>query len=215
VNVPSLDAETRAKLAPLLFLAEKLGKFQALYTLGRPAQLDITYQGDLGITDTYPITAAIVCGFLSPKVENVNMISAPSTLKDHGIVSNEMRSPEPSDYGFHISVKVTTDAETVTVGGTLFGQDDPRICFIDHFRMDAVPKGWMVVCINHDKPLVLGHVTTIIGESGVNIANLTLGRDEPGGMATTLLNLDGPLDEDTMKRVRALENVRQVRLVNL
>lgn len=215
VNVPSLDAETRAKLAPLLFLAEKLGKFQALYTQGRPVRIDIAYHGDLGITDTYPITAAIVTGFLSPNVETVNMVSAPSILRDHGIVSNETRSPEPSDYGFHIAVTVETESETVTVGGTLFGDDDPRICFIDHVRMDAVPKGWMVICMNNDKPLVLGRVTTIIGESGVNIANLTLGRDKPGGMASTLINLDGPLDEKTLSKIRALENVRQVRLVNL
>jgi len=215
VNVPSLDAETSAKLAPLLFLSEKLGKFQALYTQGRPSQIDIAYHGDLGVTDTYPITAAIICGFLSPKVEAVNMISAGSVLKDHGIVSNEMRSPEPSDYGFHIAVTVKTDEETVTVGGTLFGEDDPRICFIDHVRMDAVPKGWLVICMNNDKPLVLGRVTSIIGESGVNIANLTLGRDKPGGMASTLINVDGPISEDTLKKIRALENVRQVRLINL
>jgi D-3-phosphoglycerate dehydrogenase len=215
VNVPSLDAETRAKLAPLLFLAEKLGKFQALYTQGRPIRIDIAYHGDLEIADTYPITAAIVTGFLSPNMETVNMVNAPSVLKDHGIVSNETRSPEPSDYDFHIAVTVQTDAETVTVGGTLFGDDDPRICFIDHVRMDAVPKGWMVICMNNDKPLVLGRVTTIIGESGVNIANLTLGRDKPGGMASTLINLDSPLNEATLGKIRALENVRQVRLVNL
>jgi D-3-phosphoglycerate dehydrogenase len=126
-----------------------------------------------------------------------------------------MRSPEPSDYGFHIALTVKTDVETVTVGGTLFGDDDPRICFIDHVRMDAVPAGWMVVCMNADKPLVLGRVTTIIGEAGVNIANLTLGRDKPGGMASTLINIDSPLDNATLEKIRALENVRQVRLVNL
>jgi len=215
VNVPSLDAETRAKLSPLLYLGEKLGLFQSHYTEGRPSSVDIVYQGDIGITDTFPVTASILCGFLQPKVETVNMISAPSLLKDHGITSNETHSADPSDYGFHIEVAVTTDKETVRVGGTLFGEDDPRICFIDSARMDAVPEGWMVVCSNEDKPLVLGRVTSTIGEAGVNIANLTLGRDVPGGKASTLINLDGPLEEAVLEKLRAIPHVNQVRLVNL
>ncbi len=215
VNVPSLDAETRAKLGPILFLGEKLGKFHALYTKGRPAEILIAYHGDPGFTDTYPVTAAIICGFLTPTLETVNMVSAPSVLKDHGIVSSESRSPEQSDYDFHIEVTVRTDQETVKVGGTLFGGDDPRICFIDNVRMDAEPKGWMVICMNEDKPLVLGRITTIIGEAKVNIANLTLGRDKPGGVASTLINLDGPLDEATLGKIRQSQHVRQVRLINL
>ena len=38
--------------------------------------MKIEYMGDLGVTDTYPITAAIICGFLKPIVEAVNMVSA-------------------------------------------------------------------------------------------------------------------------------------------
>lgn len=215
VNVPSLDSETRAQLQPLLYLATKLGRFQSLYTEGRPSALEIEYSGDLGVTDTYPITAAILMGFLEPMVETVNMVSAPTLLKDHGISSTETRCPEKSGYAFQIAVTVVTDVERVTVAGTLFGNDDPRICSINDTRMDAVPDGWMVVCLNDDRPLVLGRVTTLIGEAKVNIANMTLGRQEPGGTAYTLINLDGPLDDDVLTRIEQVEHVKKVRLVRL
>lgn len=215
VNAPSLDSKTREELAPLLYLAEKLGLFQARYTVGRPEAIEIEYCGEFGLTDTYPVTSAILMGFLSPKVESVNMVSAPSMFKDHGISIRETRSPETSDFGFQINVTVITDEETVTVGGTLYGDDDPRICIIDGTRMNAVPEGWMVICMNEDKPLVIGRITTIIGEAKVNIANLTLGRDAPGGGASTLINLDGPLDEETIEEIRRLSHVKRVRQVNL
>src|SRR5690554_2881044 len=113
------------------------------------------------------------------------MVNPPSILTDAGMVSNGLGSAEASDCAAHIAVTLKTDQETVTVGGTLFGGDsDPRICFIDNVRMDAVPNGWIVICMNEDKPLVLGRITTIIGEAKVNIANLTLGRDKPGGVAS-------------------------------
>ncbi len=215
VNVPSLDSETRAALAPMLYLAEKLGRFQALYTLGRPESIDIEYCGDLDIADTHPILSAILTGFLTPKVEMVNVVNATSLLRDHGIVSSETRSPGVSDYAFQINVTVVTDQETVTVAGTLFGDGDPRICTIDGTRMDAVPEGWMVIAMNEDEPLVLGNITTIIGEAKVNIANLTLGRDVRGGHATTLINIDAPLEEETLEKLRQVPHVNRVRLVNL
>lgn len=215
VNVPSLDGETRETMRPLLHLAERLGKFQSSYTEGRPKELEIEYCGDLGVTDTYPITASILTGFLKPIVESVNMVSAPSLMQDHGIVVSETRCPEESDYAFQIKVKVVTDDETVSIAGTLFGREDPRFCSIDETRMDAVPEGWVLVFSNEDKPLVIGKVTTVIGESGVNIANMTLGRDERGGHATTLINLDAPLDEATLEKVRALPNILRARQVFL
>jgi D-3-phosphoglycerate dehydrogenase len=215
VNVPSLDSDMRAKLQPLLYLGSKLGRFLSLYQDGRPTTLAIDYCGELGVTDTYPVTSSILVGFLEPKVETVNMVSAPVIMKDHGISVQETRCPEESDYAFQIKVRVDSDEESVTVAGTLFGDDDPRICSIDETRMDAVPTGWMVVCRNEDKPLVIGRVTTIIGESGVNIANMTLGRDEQGGNAITLINLDGPLDESTLGKLRNASHVNEVRLLNL
>ena len=215
VNVPSLDSEMREKLRPVLYLAGKLGRFLSLYAEGRPSGIEILYSGDLGVTDTYPITSAILAGFLEPMVESVNMVSAPSILRDHGISSSETRKAEVSDYAFEIRAQVVTDAETVTVSGTLFGEDDPRICSIDDTRMDAVPEGWMVVCMNDDKPNVIGRITTLIGEASVNIANMTLGRNELGGQASTLINLDGPLESEALEKMLQITHVNKVRQVNL
>lgn len=215
VNVPSLDSETRAQLQPLLFLAARLGRFHSLYMDGTPQSIEVEYSGDLGITDTYPVTAAIIEGFLAPQVEAVNMVNAGAVLRDHGITMKETRSATDSDYAFRIQVTVCTDAECNTVSGTLFGDDDPRLCDINGTRMDAIPSGWMAVCNNDDKPMVLGRICTVIGESGVNIANLTLGRDTAGGHATTIINLDGPLDEGTLEKLASIEHVNTVRQVNL
>jgi len=215
VNVPSLDKETREKLGPLMSLAEKLGRFQSLYIEGRPSSIEIAYSGDMGVADTYAITTAAIIGFLQPKVESVNQVSAPTLLADRGISSSEVRIPDDTSFGFQIKVTVTTDQETSQIAGTLYDNIDPRICSIGGTRMDAVPEGWMVVSVNEDKPLVLGRLTSVIGEAKVNIANLTLGRDEEGGRALTLINIDSPLDDDALDKLRGLEHVNQIRQVQL
>ena len=215
VNVPSLDSETRKELQPLLYLAERLGLFQSLFTKGRPKSIEIEYVGDLGVADTYPITAAVICGFLKPMVEATNMVSAPSQLQERGVEVSEKRSAISSSYAFEIGVTVVTDQETHNARGTLFNREDPRICTIDGMRVDAKPEGYMLVCANEDKPLIIGRVCTLIGEAGVNIANLMLGRDEKGGHAMTVLNLDAPLDEAVLQKCRQVPHVKEVRLVAL
>lgn len=215
VNVPSLDAKMRKKLKPLLYLGERLGQFLASYMEGAPDSIDIEYHGDVGVRDTYPITASILTGFLTPIVDSVNVVSAPSLLEEHGIDFSETRKAKPSDYAFQILVRVKTDQESHSVAGTLFGEQDPRICGINGFRVDAVPEGWMLICMNEDKPSVLGHVALTIGESGANIANLVLGRDEPGKKATTVLNLDGPISDDILNKIQHIPHVEYARLVEL
>jgi D-3-phosphoglycerate dehydrogenase len=215
VNVPSLDGETRKTLAPVLYLAERLGRFQSSFPKGKPFKMEIEYSGELGVKDTYAITTSIMKGFLSPLVETVNMVSAPFIMESYGIACTETRALKAPDYAFEIGVTVTTNEETHRVAGTLFGKHDPRICSIDGMRVDAKPEGWMLVCMNEDRPLIIGRVGCIIGEAGINIANLMLGRDAQGGRALTVLNLDAPLDDAVMDKIMRVPHVTDVRLVAL
>jgi D-3-phosphoglycerate dehydrogenase len=73
----------------------------------------------------------------------------------------------------------------------------------------------MVVCVNEDVPLVLGRIATTIGEAGVNIANLALGRKAQGGQAVTALNIDGPINPAVLHRLRALPHVIEARMVEV
>jgi D-3-phosphoglycerate dehydrogenase len=143
------------------------------------------------------------------------MISAPLQLQARGVEVSEKRSPIASSYAFEIGVTVTTDEETHNVRGTLFNKTDPRICTINGMRVDAKPEGYMLVCTNEDKPLIIGRVCTAIGDAGVNIANLMLGRADRGGQAVTVLNLDSPLDEATLKKCIEVPHVTEVRQVAL
>jgi D-3-phosphoglycerate dehydrogenase len=215
VNVPSLDSETRQQLRPLLYLAERIGRFQALYTEGVPRGIEIEYIGDLEVNDTYPITAAVLTGFLTPHVESVNMVSAPAQLKVRGITASEKRSAEPSDYVFEISVRLETDKQAHTIVGTLFSNSDPVICSIDGMRVDARPEGYMLLCENEDVPMMIGRIATLIGQAGINIANLVLGRDKRGGKALTVLNVDQPVPEETLLAIREIPHVLSARTLDL
>ena len=49
-----------------------------------------------------------------------------------------------------------------------------------------------------------------MGEAGVNIATLNLGRDKPGGDAICMVAVDEPVSEEVMAKIRALPQVVRV-----
>jgi len=68
----------------------------------------------------------------------------------------------------------------------------------------------MLFIRNADKPGFIGRFGTVMGEAGVNIATLNLGRDKPGGDAICMVAVDEPVSEEVMARIRALPQVVRV-----
>ena len=56
--------------------------------------------------------------------------------------------------------------------------------------MEAAAEGVLFLMNNVDKPGMVGYIGSLMGEHQVNIANMSLNRDEEGGEALMLLNLD-------------------------
>ena len=52
-----------------------------------------------------------------------------------------------------------------------------------------------------DVPGVIGRVGTLLGEAGVNIANMTVSRNREGGKALMVLSLDAPATTDVLARL--------------
>ena len=65
-----------------------------------------------------------------------------------------------------------------------------RITEINGFRIEAAPRGRMLVMHNRDVPGVIGRVGTILGEQGINISAFHLGRRERGGEAMAVIEID-------------------------
>ena len=49
-----------------------------------------------------------------------------------------------------------------------------------------------------DRPGVIGAIGTILGEAGINIADMRVGRQEKGGEALMCLTVDASLDADVL-----------------
>jgi D-3-phosphoglycerate dehydrogenase len=75
--------------------------------------------------------------------------------------------------------------------------------------------GVMLLFTHRDVPGLIGFIGTIFGKHGVNIAQMTVGRQQPGGEAIAVLNLDSPPPEEALREVRTHEKISHVTVAKL
>lgn len=213
-NYPCLEAEVCKILNPYINLGEKLGMFAAQLVEGRFQELVINYSGEITKYDLSPVTMALAKGVLEPILkETVNFVNAVSLLKERGIKLRESKSAQEGEFVNLVQLEIKTDKEIKKVFGTLSSNKQPRIVKIDDYYLELYPIGEMVFIRNSDKLGLIGSLGTLMGKSGINIAAMTFGRDEQGGKAISVLNVDSQVSPEIQDKIRELENILTVKVI--
>ncbi|WP_290812586.1 phosphoglycerate dehydrogenase [Halovivax sp.] len=215
LNAPSIDETAFPRLEPYVNIAETAGKVAAQLLEGRMESVEISYEGEIAEEDVEFVTASALKGVFEPLEWQVNAVNAPQIAEDRGVDVTESKSRQAEDFQSLVSVTVSDGAEEISVDGTLFAGDDPRIVRIDGYRVDAIPHGKMVVTRNTDEPGVIGLIGTVMGAHGVNIAGMFNAREAHGGEALTVYNVDGEVPDAAREELEADERIIGVRYITL
>jgi D-3-phosphoglycerate dehydrogenase len=216
VNFPALTPKMVEILHPYLVLGEKLGSFLAQITAEAPLEVQVEYSGEIIEYDIAPATAAVLRGLLSPFLESaVNYVNAPHIARERGIRIVESRSSRPSDFLNAVVVRVVGATSSNLVEGAVFSNKAVRLVRVNDFYLEAVPEGYILVLHNRDVPGVVGAVGTLLGQRGINIAGLELGRERVGGMAISLIHVDGQVPPEVLAELRTLEPIVSAQLIRL
>jgi D-3-phosphoglycerate dehydrogenase len=218
VNMAAISAKEVEGLKPYLDLGYRLGLFLAQLTRGAAVKsATLTYQGDAASRPTKLITNAFTCGLLKHALEDVNIINAELMARDRGISITETKSNISADFASMISVSLGTTEGDRQAAGTIFGNEFLRLVRLNEYQMDAYLDGLMLVYRHKDVPGLIGAIGTAFGKHQVNISRMALGRakNQPGGDATAILNLDNEPSEAALKDVSSHPDVTGVQLVKL
>jgi len=216
VNVPSVSPELLQVLRPYLTLGEKLGSLHAQMAAALPEEVQVEYRGDVTQYNVAPLTLAVLKGLLSPVMEfAVNYVNAPILARERGMKIVESKGEEATDFASSIIVRAKDGKETLEVEGAIFAAKHPRIVRVNSFYLEAVPEGYILVLQNKDVPGVVGAVGTILGNHGLNIAGMELGRSEKGGNAISFTHVDEAVSKKALDELRALPQIVSATLVKL
>jgi D-3-phosphoglycerate dehydrogenase / 2-oxoglutarate reductase len=198
-----------------LHLAERLGRVAVALTGAGIEGLRFEYHGGIAEHDTRALTLAGLKGAFSAVVhEPVTFVNAPLIAEERGIAVEESKSSQSLDYVNLVEVRAVAKGETVSVAGVLVGKrDTERLVRVYGYDIDMAFADSMVFFRYEDRPGVVGIVGTLLGDGGVNIANMQVGRQTEGGEALMALAVDTPIPEATLVRITEQARLRDARLV--
>ncbi|MDQ4019787.1 MAG: ACT domain-containing protein, partial [Actinomycetota bacterium] len=106
--------------------------------------------------------------------------------------------------------------QPVTVAGTTMGRDQrPQLVRALGFELDIELDRLMLFAVNDDTPGMIGRLGTILGEAGVNIANMGVSRNRREARALMALSLDSAPPPEVLERIRGEPGFVDARLVVL
>lgn len=222
VNAPAIAAEDLAFLAPYMDLAERMGRFLAQRTAAPLRKLEVTFEGHLAERDTRPLTLALLVGVLSVGREDaVNFVNAPSIAEERDL---RVLEGHQSDAGaFQSLIKVRASCQggepSFLVSGTVFGHR-PRFVRLDDLHVDLAPEGHMLITTHDDVPGVVGLLGAALGEAGLNIRRVELGKparraDDPDAPASGFLVVDREPSAELLAVLAGLAPIRAVEVIHM
>jgi D-3-phosphoglycerate dehydrogenase len=216
INMPSIDPKDLITLRPYLDLCHRLGSFARQSAPENVSSIHITFWGGIIDFDVVPLTRAVQKGWLAGIAgdEGVNDVNAPHKIKSLGIKVEVTKSSSSVDYNELVEVKTTaSDGAENSVSGTLLGKaNDPRIVEVDGNAIEVRPVDLLLVVRNVDKPGIVGKLGKILGDHGVNIANMSLSRADCGELALTICELDEEPDQAVLGLLEAEPDIREARI---
>lgn len=211
VNVDA--AEANETLRPFLPLAERLGRlFASLVanSLGTdaPAAFEVCTEGDIAGYDTRIVTLAAMKGFFGAAAdEPVTYVNAPQLAQQRGIEVREVHCATSADF---VNL-VTLRSAGHSLSGTLVGRrSEQRIVMVDDHHFDVPPAEHMLMVKNDDRPGVIGTVGTLLGNAGVNIADMDVGRAAVPGTAVMLIAPTVMVPAEVIAELRAAPGITSV-----
>ncbi|MCP1145876.1 phosphoglycerate dehydrogenase [Lysinibacillus endophyticus] len=216
VNMPSIPKELLAQVEPFFDLAEKLGAFLSQVTTEPVKEINLSYAGEVANYDVRPLTSNALKGLLKKNHgEHVNDVNARYLSERIGVKINEHKTTTAKGFTNLITVEIKTENEVHTVAGTLLNGLGARIVKVEGYVVDVVPQGHLLYIKNTDKPGAIGRVATKLAEKEINIATMQVGRDQVGGTAVMMLTVDNEVTAEDLAYVSQLENIDEVKAINL
>ncbi len=207
LNMPRIDKVTYQEVSPYFELCEKLGSFISQSVNGKIKDLEIIYSGEIAKIDNLDIlTRTVIKGAVNPFLSSpVNTVNSTIVAKERGINITEGRKTNAKGYESLIKVKAKSKSDEFSAEGTTL--HEARILKVNDYWVDVIPKGHMFIAKYEDIPGSIGSIGTKLGEYGVNIGIMQVGRDEKGGRAIMVLTLDKEIPNDVIKEIQNLDNV--------
>jgi len=214
LNLAYKESELPAFMKPFLELSQKIGYLAAQINIGNIKSLKIAAEGDVA-EHLEPLTTFALVGSLKDSMgEKINYVNAEFVARERAIDVQSLKVGNLSEYKNKIELTLTTDKESVVIGGTVFDDGIEKIVHVNKIKLDFKPKGRMIFISNSDKPGVIADISNTLAKNSINIADFRLGRAEHGDAFAVVL-VDEAISKEVLKELEDIKNCNSVSYATL
>lgn len=221
VNLPPLapgEWEAAGRLAPL---AEILGRVYAQAIGGPIADVGFAFEGEGGERLVDVLALASLVGLLAETAgQPLNLVNARQEAERRGIrlrtgVARRRAPLAVTEMAVSVRQGGKRNATEHTVGGYVDPAGGFHLSDLEGFPLDLAPAAHMLLTRHKDVPGMVGRVGSALGEAGVNIAGMQVGRARKGGPAVMVVTLDAAAPPSVVEALRKLAGIEDARAVTL
>ncbi|MGH1501957.1 MAG: phosphoglycerate dehydrogenase [Acidimicrobiales bacterium] len=210
VNIDA--AEVAGILKPYLPLAEELGALFASMVGELPSEIEVVFEGKIGGYDASLATLAASKGMLCSGDDPVSFVNVGALLDEQGVSVKAVSSTASNDFVNLLSIR----GGGRELAATLFGlRQAARIVMVDGHDVDVPPRDQMLLVSNDDRPGMIGQVGTILGDAGVNIDDMDVGRTSAHDNAVMVIAVDRPVPAEVVAALKATDGILSVDAISL
>ncbi len=189
---------------PGLPLTEKLGRIFTAVAGGLASSITVEVRGEIAEHDVSVLKLAALKGVFADVVdEPVSYVNAPLLADSRGVAVALATSADSPDYRNLVSIRGSlSTGEQVSVSGTLHGpRQIEKLTEVNGFDLEVTATPHMAFLLYDDRPGVVGTVGQVLGDAGVNIAGMQVGRQSQGGPALMVLTVDTAIGAATLDTI--------------
>lgn len=200
LNGAPLDAEAKTVVGPYLPVCQMMGSMIDQTQQGIPQDMKIIASQSIDEEDMPILASGVLKGLFSYKnIGSITPENAESIAVGHGIKLSYGMTSETRGYSSRVEVCTPKGQIACTLAGE---GSIGRIVSFNNYLLDIAPASQSLIFEYVDAPGRMGVIGTILGESGINITTMQIGKKPEEECALVFLNVVGNVDDEVLARLR-------------
>lgn len=158
---------------------------------------------------------AIIAGLLGMNTDDSRIRNSLELAKEEGLEFTfetvEIDGAHPNTVEIELE---GVSGRRINIQGSSIGGGNILINRINGADVMISGKSTALIITHRDIPGMIGKVSNVLGDSGVNINNFSLSREEKGGTAIMTIEIDGEIGPSIQRIIQGIPNIISVSILN-
>ncbi|MCL1879136.1 MAG: phosphoglycerate dehydrogenase [Actinomycetia bacterium] len=205
VNVPLVPDDVMTAVKPYIEAAQTAGVIISQMAASPIESLTVKVFGDLAKNDCSLVGTGALRGIFSCSSDDpVNFVNANHIAEQRGVKLRIEVSELRSEYSSKVSFEARGGSELIELSITTAGPyGEVRVISVMGYQLDLIPGKYIFIEGYEDKPGQLGKIGSLLGDAGINISTMEIGKSADTGKVVVLMNVDEPISDELRQQIDA------------